>query len=81
MLFLVSILKIYIYIYIYKVGGKTTFFVTGPFVVTIVPVLTLTFDRLVLYGNVALSVAVVVRSTKNGTPFFPKKFSFFGKII
>ena len=72
---------IYIYIYIYKVGGKTTFFVTGPFVVTIVPVLTLTFDRLVLYGNVALSVAVVVRSTKNGTPFFPKKFSFFGKII
>lgn len=39
------------------------------------------FDRLVLYGNVALSVAVVVRSTKNGTPFFPKKFSFFGKLV
>ena len=52
-------------------GGKSPFFMIGPFY-------TLNFDKKVLYGKVALSI--IVRSTKNRYSNFLKKVLNFQKV-
>ena len=49
------------------------------FTLPILFVLTLAFDKAVLYGNVAFSI--VVLSAKNDTQVFQKRFSFFRKLV
>ena len=59
--------------------SKKTFFVMGPFFSShsICLNLRLAFDKADLYGNNALSIAVL--SIKKATPLFQKRFSFFKK--
>ena len=57
------------------VSGKTLFFVIGPFILPIKFVLTLAFDRAVLYGKVALP-AVVFSTKKRYSSFLQSTFAF-----
>ena len=56
------------------VSAKTAFFVMVHFLLPILFVLSLAFDRAILNGNAALSIVVLL--TKTGSPVFQKGFCF-----
>ena len=61
-------------------SGKTLFVRSHSLTLLLILfVLTLAFGKAVLYENVLLST--VALSTKNDTPVFRKKFSFFTKLV
>ena len=55
------------------------FFLINRFLYIILFVITLAFDRAVLYGNFALSIVVLL--TEKSTPDFQKRFSFSSKLV